>query len=335
MGIEKGETNIPTPPNIAGGALLSRHTAKYIGKEVEEPYNPKDPEMKGGLDRFGNEKEKAPIPARGIFEGHRYAGMKMVEALEELSKNAPEYVVGVFSRSSEARTSELLGIIQEDVSRSTRPYANPYIDENGVSHDYDKKAPLEGAEVFSLGKWGAIDNVGKGISPDKKKIIIIGDEKEKALGIKSWNMDEIPKIAEENGISLDWPDWEDRVYKLWIGNEEVQNRIGVKPVTISMQYKAMIGNRFAELKKNFPGKKVIIVAVGHSWELDCFIQSMLSASNARTFEKMGGIINTSEGFKLELEEGEIEKRVGLDKRIAKTLIAKIYYRGAVMEGRIY
>lgn len=217
------------------------------------------------------QREKVALPVEGIIEAQK----KAVEFAKKVEQ-APEGTVYFGVHSNISRTKEANFIFEEEVKYIARKHPEWLV----VDVSYFESQKLK--DVIKT-----ITSVIT-LSTDRKIILLNGGEDE-AMGMYSWNMDEVVKEIDATGGD------ENEVLKKWLDDPQVQQRLGVSPQEVVGNFRNFIAEKTRLVRDYFPGRPAMISGIAHSWELDAAFAAMLGKDlSGASMDEIGGMINTME-----------------------------------------
>lgn len=252
--------------NVGFKMRMGRHTEKS-GKS----FSIRDPQMAENMS-YGVQNEYGGynyvLPEEGVMLAQR-EGKRIAEDLA----NTPgtDNAVYYFVSSNQARTQETNSIIGAELRWALRDQ-NPH--------------------HFNMWIQKDLANVARQVGLDDRKVLILEKASENVMGFdKKLNLKLVYEIIKEryNGD-------EETMMREWMESYKLQDEIGSRPDEIADKFKRWIKQKRLELGRLFPGRPIVISAVGHSWEMDAAIMGIIGREHTmEQIDEMGGMIQVMEG----------------------------------------
>lgn len=223
----------------------------------------------------GKEGEPNLLPLEGILQ----AQQKGIE-LGEQFKKAPAGSVFLGFTSNVSRTQEADYILGQELKVAARNMSN--------------------AAVFD-GRRGELssEEIAEQVDSSIDRVVIINSPQDATFGMRKWNLQELVGDMQKTGKT------EVELFNDWLEDEEMQKRYGFTPKEIADEFKTWIKDQAERVRKLFPSRPVVITGIGHSFELDAAIYSLMGKEFSKeTSAELGGMIGTMEGAEVILYPGD-------------------------------
>ncbi len=289
-GITEAVNPLPQPEEIIPDEVTAQ-APDEASLEIIERRHPLKPKTADDA-MEAREGEKLALGLDGIIEAQA-AAVRYAESF----KNAPAKTVVLGYVSNQGRTGEAASIFDQELRHVVEgSSADLSANENKTSLE----PGLEDSKVFDLQEAGSLEAIAAQIDDQTDKVVIVNAERHSNMGMREWDMGALKQDMQSLGID------EVGALKKWLSEPETQIRYKVTPEQIAGEGRVFLQEQAAKMKELFPGRPVMINAIGHSWEYDAQIISFLNEKmSGETLEKLGGMIGTMEGAKITIQpDGE-------------------------------
>jgi len=220
-----------------------------------------------------------PLPKEGIMQTQEIA-----QKFAERVKDIPRAVVFGFV-SNQPRTGEASFIFDQELRVMAERLGN--------------------SQVFNQSEK-SLEEIAQEVKPETDKVVIMDSTEDTAMGMRDWNMDALLAKISELGS-------EPAVLQKWMGDPELQKELGITPEQIGQETKDWLKTQREKAKTLFPDRPIVITGIGHSFELDTAIASLMGKEfSDKTLDELGGdMINTMEGARIVIQPnglGTVEYR---------------------------
>lgn len=227
----------------------------------------------------GREGEPNALPMEGILQ----AQQKGVELGEQL-KNSPVGSVFLGFTSNVPRTQEADYVLGQELRVAAK----------GMTAESVPTAVFDGRR----GEL-SLEEIARQIDPSMDRVIIINSPQDSTFSMRKWNLQELVNDMQRTGKT------EVELFNDWLEDEELQKRYGFTPKEIADEFKMWMKNQAERVRELFPSRPVVITGIGHSFELDAAIYSLMGREFSKeTSAELGGMIGTMEGAQVVLYPGE-------------------------------